>query len=195
MTLTNDIKIIEVGGVFFVWSGYRTFGDIAECVTNNAHLFASFPYAMITCVDGGRGDWLTNLILNHTSGHKIEESFEVFGRGVLMSGRDFIIMQEADDFLSPFSEVWFFEEKPSITIPSDVQITAEVALVPQTDIYEMSNMGKRNQDNVWEWMIESNCALGMGDGGGMHFIARSKTTLWKALGSTILEQNITITYV
>jgi hypothetical protein len=61
------------------------------------------------------------------------------------------------DFLTGFDEIWLFKEIPRTGKPRHLRMTSDVPLEP------------RGPEGLSDWMVESFCCAGLGDGDGLNY--------------------------
>jgi hypothetical protein len=73
------------------------------------------------------------------------------------------------DFFSGFDEIWLCREIPRMGKPRDLRITSDTRLDSQPP------------GRLAEWMLESSCRAGLGDGVGLNFVTfePALATLWR----------------
>lgn len=69
----------------------------------------------------------------------------------------FFALVDEHDFLSGFDEVWLCAEKPGAGKPEGLRITSDTPLGPEPP------------SGLADWMLESSCGTGLGDGDGLNF--------------------------
>jgi hypothetical protein len=131
--------------------------SISELLECHATLIAEFPYALITYLDSS--DQVFTL---PTVQSVIEESGIVakqFGSGLLMSGDSLLELVRTHSLFTGFDEVWFFHQYPEMPKPQGLIITAPVVITDGLP------------GGLVEWMRRSRCALGLGGGIGVNYVA------------------------
>jgi hypothetical protein len=88
--------------------------------------------------------------------------------GVVIDGETLLTLICGQDFFDGFDELWFFNAMPSEAKPEAVPLTSDVQLThPPADV-------------LVQWMLDSNCIAGLGDGVGLNFVTfdESLARLW-----------------
>lgn len=130
--------------------------SIRELVESEPKLLSGFAYAMLTIVDSVSAvneiPSVQRLLASHPD-------YALVGSSLLMPARDFSRISSELNLLTGFGEVWWFDAKPAIEKPTDIDLVGPLNL---------------NEDPVPEalprWMAESGCRLGVGDGIGLNFV-------------------------
>jgi hypothetical protein len=87
--------------------------------------------------------------------------FKVLDKGVVMPARD--ILSLADPRVSNgFDEYWFFLDEPVVCKPANCRLNCPPGYPDDLEL-------------IIPWFTQSNCELGIGDGIGLDYIARSQT--------------------
>jgi len=142
-----------------IWVGCVD-SSIATLLEIAPEIIAPYSHALVTSIDSERD--LQNLEILKKSTHGIMQ-YEFLDNNLLLSREAFLTMLTTYDLFNGFDEIWFFLTKPSVKLPSGLWITGPLEIV--NDI----------PAGLIEWMKESGCVLGLGDGIGLNYITRKDT--------------------
>ena len=150
-----------------VWFGYLGLQDSLETFpTKRPELFQAFPWAVISCSDGGSGKWLTDKFrqINAVQGWNFPYQALTDG-SVAVSGADYYRMATSQMFMGGYEEVWFYDTPPPSGVPEGLAsvLTSDLIL---TDAHV--------QEAVAAWVRDSHCLLSVGDGVGIIFATPNK---------------------
>ena len=137
-----------------IWAG-RLNTSIPVLLGRVPALLSQFPFALITCIDSSRD------LRELRSGNEIVTSFggSSFLEGALATTGDTLLaLIEQCNVFNGFDEVWLFPNAPSKSIPAGIWITAPLEIT------------KEMPSGLPEWMNQSGCSLGIGDGIGLNYI-------------------------
>jgi hypothetical protein len=141
-----------------------------------AGLLARFEYVLVTSLD-------SDTQLSESGFGKDIASFDarccLLGSGVLIPGSVIREANAALDLFVWFDEVWCYDSRPKIAKPDNVTIGAPLNLSEEPI-----------PDGVHDWMLDSDCRLGVGDGIGLNFVtpdSQLRDRLWNAVEGSIDE--------
>ena len=141
----------------FLRAGYKKDLFVADLVEECPEFLGSFPFALITSLDSSPPTSLAN-VLRALAEHVGE--FREVGSGVLLSGRQTVLLARKYLLFTHFDEVWLFREAPTMgPKPEGVRIVAPC------------DLGEGVPPEVADWMWRSGCVVGMGDGEGLNYVA------------------------
>jgi hypothetical protein len=140
----------------FLQGGYKEGLFIADLVAEHPELIESFPFALITSLDSSPPTSLTNVRRRALTEH-VDEFREV-GSGVVLSGRQTVLLRRKYLLFTHFDEVWLFREVPIEPKPEGVRIIAPY------------NLSEEVPPEVANWMYRSGCIVGLGDGDGLNYV-------------------------
>jgi hypothetical protein len=86
------------------------------------------------------------------------DEFREVGSGVLLSGRQTVLLARKYLLFTHFDEFWLFREVPIEPKPEGVRIVAPY------------NLGEEVPPEVANWMYRSGCIVGLGDGDGLNYV-------------------------
>jgi hypothetical protein len=89
---------------------------------------------------------------------KFDPACVVLGSGIVVRGESMVRLARDMDLFSGFDEVWCFDRFPNTPKPSDLWIVSPINI--ETD---------EPPANLLSWMVETDCQLALGDGGGLNF--------------------------
>src|SRR5918995_756397 len=139
----------------FLRAGYKKDLFVADLVAECPEFVESFPFALITSLDSSPPTSLAN-VLRALAEHVGE--FREVGSGVLLSGRQTVLLARKYLLFTHFDEVWLFREAPIEPKPKGVSIVAP------------SNLSEGVPTEVAGWMWRSGCIVGLGDGEGLNYV-------------------------
>ncbi len=126
--------------------------SIDEVIGEFPELFDAFAWVLITSLDSSRDLDKDAMIQQSGLRHRF------LGSGVLFEGRAMRQLILADGMFSGFDELWCFRHEISIPTPPDVHLVGPLQI--QTEIPVV----------LKQWMKQSECILGLGDGTGLNYI-------------------------
>lgn len=134
--------------------------SIGALVRSRPTLLARFAYVLVTSLDSSTDMGslpVVAAILQRMAASKL------LGSGLVLPSS--VLAQTAEDYklFTGFDELWCFHHEPTIPKLSDISIVAPLNLSTD-DVPEM----------LADWMDESKCLLGLGDGIGLNFVARDE---------------------
>jgi hypothetical protein len=86
------------------------------------------------------------------------DEFREVGSGVLLSGKQLVMLVRKYLLLTHFDEVWLFREAPMGPKPEVVSIVAPY------------NLSEGVPTEVADWMWRSGCVVGLGGGDGLNYV-------------------------
>jgi hypothetical protein len=86
------------------------------------------------------------------------EEFREVGSGILLSGRQTVLLARKYRLFTHFDEVWLFDEAPIEPKPERASLVAP---------YDLS---EEVPTEVADWMWRSGCIAGLGDGVGLNYV-------------------------
>jgi hypothetical protein len=119
---------------------------------------SSMAYALITCLDSSVD--LPALVRTSSPLRELEGRSEIVGQGLLLKTRHLLNAVRQNRIFYGYDEIWFFPHSKISPKPAGVFLVGPHRLpneLPETLV---------------NWMKETRCALGLGDGTGMNFCAR-----------------------
>jgi hypothetical protein len=163
--MVKPVPIVEIDAV---WIGYLGLQDSIETfVASLPGLFREFPWAVISCIDGGRGTWLTNNFVETNLANGWNMPHRVLSDGcVAVSGVDYCKLAASGRFFGGYEEAWFYDVLPPSGPPDGV---ATMLTLPSI----LTDAGQ--QKAVATWVSSSNCLLGIGDGIGIVYATPDKS--------------------
>ena len=132
---------------------------VGAIVAGRGSWLSGFQFALITSLDSN-----TNLRRVRAVTQAMDKWVECrfLGDGLVMPVD--LLPKVADlDLLTGFDEVWFFQNEPSLPKPAGVSLVGPVRL----DVDQTPPL-------LGDWMEESSCELGLGDGTGLNFVTHRK---------------------
>ncbi len=130
---------------------------IADLVAERPELVGSFPFALITSLDSSPPASLANV--RRALAEHVDE-FRVVGSGILLSGKQTILLARKYLLFTHFDEIWLFRDDPMEPKPDEVTI-----VLPPYDL------GEEVPSEVANWMQRSGCIVGLGDdGNGLNYV-------------------------
>jgi hypothetical protein len=136
-----------------LWFGWNEDLDIPSALALGGDHGIYETVALVSTIDSGRNvAGMPSLIPKLEQGghpHTLLEEDVAVGMATLLT----LIR---DDFFFGFDEIWIFRTTPERATPRDVRLTSDQPLI------EVS-VALRN------WMVESGCVAGLGDGCGLNF--------------------------
>jgi hypothetical protein len=139
----------------FLWSGFRKDLFIADVVTERPQFIESFSFALVTSLDSSPPTSLTNV---RRALIEYVDEFREVGSGILLSGRQTVLLARKYLLFTHFDEVWLFHEAPIEPKPERASIVAP---------YDLS---EEVPSEVADWMWRSGCVVGLGDGEGLNYV-------------------------
>ena len=139
----------------FLQGGYKRDSFIADLVEERPEFIESFPFALITSLDSSPPSSLPNV--RQALAEHVDEFREV-GSGILLSGRQTVLLACNYLLFTHFDEVWLYREAPMEPKPEGISIVAP---------YDLSE-GVTTE--VANWMYRSECVVGLGDGDGLNYV-------------------------
>ena len=139
----------------FLQGGYKEDLFIADLVAERPEFIESYPFALITSLDSSPPTSLTNV---RQALAEYLDRFRGVGSGVLLSGRQLVLLARRYLLFTHFDEVWLFREAPMEPKPEGVRIVSP------------SNLGEGVPTEVADWMWRSGCIVGLGDGEGLNYV-------------------------
>jgi hypothetical protein len=139
----------------YLWSGFKKDLFIADLVAERPQFIESFSFALITSLDSSPPTSLTNVgraLVEHV------DEFREVGSGILLSGRQTVLLARKYLLFTHFDEVWLFDEAPIEPKPERTSIVAP---------YDLS---EEVPPEVADWMWRSGCVVGLGDGVGLNYV-------------------------
>ena len=129
---------------------------------NNPDPFLRFRFVVFTCIDSN-----PNVAeLKSVTGPLLEAGCELkafgFALQVKMS-RD--ALNVTINTFTGYDEIWFFDAEPH-RVDQPPTITSERELTDTTDEFNVETLNK-----LPDWMDASGCTVGLGDGGGLNYVA------------------------
>ena len=142
----------------FLRAGYKKDLFVADLVEEHPEFLESFPFALITSLDSSPPTSLAN-VLRALAEHVGE--FREVGSGVLLSGRQTVLLARRYLLFTHFDEVWLFRDEPLEPKPEKVTI-----------VLPSYNLNEEVPTEVADWMYHSGCIVGLGDDGeGLNYVA------------------------
>jgi hypothetical protein len=139
----------------FLRGGHKKDLFIADLVEEHPEFIESFPFVLITSLDGSPPTSLRTV--RRALAEHVDEFREV-GSGVLLSGQQTIMLTHKYPLFSHFDEVWMFDEAPIEPKPERASIVAPY------------DLGEEVPTEVADWMQRSGCIVGLGDGIGLNYV-------------------------
>jgi hypothetical protein len=139
----------------FLHGGHKKDSFIADLVSERLEFIESFPFVLITSLDSSPPTSLTNV--QRALAEYVDE-FQEVGSGILLSGRQTLLLARRYHLFTHFDEVWLFREAPMEPKPERVSIVAP---------YDLS---EEVPSEVADWMWRSGCVVGLGDGEGLNYV-------------------------
>src|SRR3712207_9078709 len=93
----------------FLQGGYKEDLFIADLVAERPEFIESYPFALITSLDSSPPTSLTNV---RQALAEYLDRFRGVGSGVLLSGRQLVLLARRYLLFTHFDEVWLFREAP-----------------------------------------------------------------------------------
>src|ERR671916_354712 len=141
----------------FLRAGYKQDSFVADLVAECPEFVESFPFALITSLDSSPPTSLAN-VLRALAEHAGE--FREIGSGVLLSGRQMVLLARKYLLFTHFDEVWLFRDEPLELKPEKVTI-----------VLPRYNLNEEVPPEVANWMYRSGCIVGLGDdGNGLNYV-------------------------
>jgi hypothetical protein len=103
----------------FLRAGYKKDLFVADLVAECSEFVESFPFALITSLDSSPPTSLAN-VLRALAEHVGE--FREVGSGVLLSGRQTVLLARKYLLFTHFDEVWLFRDQPLEPKPEKVTL-------------------------------------------------------------------------
>lgn len=135
-------------------------------IDNSVHLFLShssehwsqFRYALITCLDSNTD---VGAIIHKNSHLKsLEEFGEIVGKGLRVTTAQLLEAEQKERIFYGFDEVWFSHTKAFAPKPRSAWLTGP------------SELHAHLPDELVQWMNDSQCMLGIGDGTGLNYVVK-----------------------
>jgi len=139
----------------FLRGGYKKDSFIADLIEEHPEFVESFPFALVTSLDSSPPTSLPNV--RRALAEHVDEFREV-GSGVLLSGRQTIMLARKYLLFTHFDEVWLFDVAPIEPKPDRASIVAPC------------HLGEEVPTEVADWMQRSGCIVGLGDGIGLNYV-------------------------
>jgi hypothetical protein len=139
----------------FLHCGHKKDWFIADLVSERPEFLESFPFVLITSLDSSPPTSLTNV---QRALAEYVDQFQEVGSGVLLSGRQTLLLARRYHLFTHFDEVWLFHQAPMEPKPERVSIVAP---------YDLS---EEAPSEVADWMWRSRCVVGLGDGEGLNYV-------------------------
>ena len=138
-----------------------TESSIGVILRSRSELAHRFGYILVTSVDSSTE--LTKLpeaqaIIQRYTGAQF------LGEGLLLPSSQISEVSSTLKLFTGFDEIWCFDDAPSLAKPDDVSLVAPLNVA--TDAIPA---------RVVQWMQESRCRLGLGDGIGLNFVTPDDT--------------------
>jgi hypothetical protein len=141
----------------FLQGGYKEDLFVADLVAERPEFIESFPFALITSLDSSLPTSLTNV--RRALAEHVDEFREV-GSGVLLSGRQTVLLARKYLLFTHFDEMWLFRDEPPELKPEKVTI-----------VLPRYNLNEEVPTEVANWMYHSGCIVGLGDdGNGLNYV-------------------------
>ncbi len=137
-----------------VWAG-RLNTSIPVLLGRVPGLLSRFPFALITSIDSSRD------LRELRTGNEIVARFEecrLLGGAITATGETLLAIIEQGNVFNGFDEVWLFPNPPSKPIPAGIWITPPLEIT------------KEMPTGLPEWMRQSACSMGLGDGIGLNYV-------------------------
>ena len=125
----------------FLQSGYKKNLFVADLVAECPEFVESFPFALITSLDSSPPTSLAN-VLRALAEHVGE--FREVGSGVLLSGRQTLLLARKYLLFTHFDEVWLFRDEPLEPKPEKV-----------THVLSPYNLNEEMPPEVAKWLYHS----------------------------------------
>src|SRR3712207_5354910 len=93
----------------YLRGGYKKDLFIADLVAERPELVGSFPFALITSLDSSPPASLANV--RRALAEHVDE-FRVVGSGILLSGKQTILLTRKYLLFTHFDEIWLFRDDP-----------------------------------------------------------------------------------
>jgi len=159
--------MVKLNGFCFGWLLSDTAWEVSWLAQQFPDLVRGFPSALITCHDSNRYSWLHSVYYAYRAERPGDESkFTFTENGVLISGSDAYDMFMQSDFFGISDEIWFSNDEIVDTLRSEVSLTSEAKITDPND--------EKGRACIVEWMVRSNCVLGVGDGYGINYATTSE---------------------
>lgn len=130
--------------------------SIGDLIDAFPKLMNEFSFVLITSLDSSN-ELDRDKMIRETS---LPHSF--LGNGVLFEAKLIPELGRLDGFFSGFDEIWCYKQKITIPKPKEVYFIG-----PYSPTKPISNPVK-------QWMRESQCILGLGDGVGLNYITSER---------------------
>lgn len=100
---------------------------------------------------------------------RLDVFYEIVGDDVVIEPLTLLGLISEYDFLSGFDEVWLCDAVPTAGKPERFRLTSDVSIGPAP------------ASGLVDWMQESNCRAGLGDGDGLNFATfdAALAALWR----------------
>jgi hypothetical protein len=146
-------KLMPRADFLYVGSKKDTF--IADLIEAHPEFIESFPFALITSLDSSPPTSLPNVrqaLAEHV------DQFRELGSGILLSGRQTVLLARNYLLFTHFDEVRLYREAPMEPKPEGIRIVAPY------------DFGEGVPTEVANWMYHSGCVVGLGDGDGLNYV-------------------------
>ncbi|MBI1923594.1 hypothetical protein HYR99_05030 [Candidatus Poribacteria bacterium] len=118
----------------------------------------SMTYALITCLDSCFD--LPSIVNKSQAFSDIQSHGRMIGKGLVITTRKLLAMEQKHRIFYGFDEVWFFPHFHIQPKPPQICITGPM------------DLSEELPDKLVRWMEDSQCALGLGDGTGLNFVVK-----------------------
>ena len=141
-----------VDGFRFGWTAI----SIGRLLAVDPTLFTRFGYLLITSIDSSTdvGGLATGYhLLEHCTGCSL------LGEGLVVPAAQLAQIAREFNLFNGFDEVWCFDRRPGVAMPTMIALVAPLNVERDPPPHGLE-----------EWMRQSGCTLGLGDGDGLNYV-------------------------
>ena len=132
-------------------------------------LIDNFPLALVTSLDGDPEVYAIPTITKPLEKSGVKSSR--IGDALLISGSDLVELEESYGVFQGFDEVWLFRQHPMSYDPPGALIVGPADLRPRMpSAAPPDDLREGVPPAAEEWMLDSGCVLGLGDGTGLNYV-------------------------
>src|SRR5688572_8035212 len=137
-------------------------GRLSADIRSVKDVLSKFHSVLITSIDSTLDIRTSKIGVRITS---VDPDSSFLGPGIVVPGKNIARLDEALNLFNRFDELWCFERPPTLAKPEDVWLVAPLNLESEAISPQLRN-----------WLAESDCRLGLGDGEGLNFITPRRET-------------------
>jgi hypothetical protein len=141
------------------WIG-RVEASIGLLIEDLPELLIHYQYVLISCIDSSRNLRTLKSLAQAINGLT---DLQFVNGALLMKINDFLKIANTYNLFNGFDEIWLFSSSPLNNLPHEIWITGPL------------DISKEIPNDLIQWMMNSGCGLGLGDGIGLNFISSDTT--------------------